>query len=78
MPLFVAWRQCFVSPLPDEVMLPHVIDLIGSETLIYTTDYPYPYPGFDRAVSALRDRTDITADDKRAILHDNAVRLYGK
>jgi uncharacterized protein len=71
-------RQCFVSPFPDERMLPQVIDVIGADTLIYTTDYPYPYPGRDHVVSAMRDRTDVAAADKRKILHDNATRLYGK
>jgi predicted TIM-barrel fold metal-dependent hydrolase len=70
-------RQCFVSPFPDERMLPQVIDVIGADTLIYTTDYPYPYPGRDRVVSAMRDRTDVVDADKRKILHDNATRLYG-
>jgi predicted TIM-barrel fold metal-dependent hydrolase len=53
-----------------------VIDIIGADTLIYTTDYPYPYPGRDRVVSVMRDRTDVADADKRKILHDNATRLY--
>ena len=69
-------RQCFVSPFPDERMLPQVIDAIGADTLIYTTDYPYPYPGRDHVVSAMHDRTDVDDADKRKILHDNATRLY--
>lgn len=70
-------RQCFVSPFPDERLLPQVIAAIGAATLIYTTDYPYPYPGRDRVVAAMRDRADVSDDDKRAILSDNAARLYG-
>ena len=65
-----------MSPFPDERMLPQVIDVIGADTLIYTTDYPYPYPGRDRVVSAMRDRGDVDDADKRKILHANATRLY--
>ena len=70
-------RQCFVSPFADERMLPQVIDVIGAETLIYTSDYPYPYPGRDNVVAAMRDRTDVTAAAKQLILNENARRLYG-
>jgi predicted TIM-barrel fold metal-dependent hydrolase len=66
-----------VSPFPDERLVPHYIDALGAETLIYTTDYPYPYPGLDNVVTAMRDRTDIDDAARRKILRDNACRLYG-
>lgn len=70
-------RQCFVSPFPDEVMLPQVISAIGVGTLLYTTDYPYPYPGLDNVVAAMRDRADVSVDDRVAILSGTARRYYG-
>jgi len=70
-------RQCFVSPFADETTVPAFVELLGADTLVYTTDYPYPYPGRDQMVSAMRDRGDVAHTAKQKILRDNALRLYG-
>jgi predicted TIM-barrel fold metal-dependent hydrolase len=69
-------RQCYVSPFADEAHLPQVIQSIGDENLIYTSDYPYPYVGGDRVTSALRERTDIEPGSIRQIACENARRFY--
>jgi predicted TIM-barrel fold metal-dependent hydrolase len=69
-------RQCFVAPFPDERIVPQYIEALGASTLIYTTDYPYPYPGLANVVTAMRDRPEVDDAAKQLIMHDNAVRLY--
>ena len=73
-----AWRSVRKSPGFALVVVVSLALGIGANSLIYTTDYPYPYPGFDNAVAAMRDRPDVSDADKKLILHDNAVRLYGR
>jgi predicted TIM-barrel fold metal-dependent hydrolase len=69
-------RQCFVSPVADESVLPDVIGRLGVSNLLYTTDYPYPYTTTPRIPDALRGRHDIAADAMKPILRDNATRFY--
>jgi predicted TIM-barrel fold metal-dependent hydrolase len=69
-------RQCFVSPFADETTLPDVIRRIGADSLIFTSDYPYPYTTTPRTTDALRQRHDVTSDEKPLILRGNASRLY--
>ncbi len=69
-------RQCFVSPFADEAMLPQVLELLGDENLVYTSDYPYPYVGSERITAALAERGDVADAAKRRLLRTNAERLY--
>ena len=62
---------------PDERELPHVIDNFGAEMILFASDYPHWDGLFPRAVSTLRERTDISEKSKQKILSDNAKRFYG-
>ena len=67
--------RCFVSFEADEALLPAVAELLGSEQLLYASDYPH----FDadwEALDTITARTDITDDQKRRFLSENARRLF--
>jgi predicted TIM-barrel fold metal-dependent hydrolase len=53
-------------------------DTLGSGALLWASDYPHTDSTWphSRAVVA-RDFADVPGDELRAIVHDNAARLYG-
>ncbi|MBI3325267.1 MAG: amidohydrolase [Nitrospinae bacterium] len=68
-------RQGFCAVECDEEFVTHVVDVIGDDNLVTTTDYPHgdsKYPhAMDRFLSLpLKERS------KQKILWDNAARLY--
>lgn len=67
----------FCSTEPDERELPHVIDSFGADMILFASDYPHWDGLFPRAVSTLRERTDIAEKSKQKILSENAKRFYG-
>ena len=70
-------RQCYISADPDEAILPGIIDVIGSDNILFASDYPHPDGIFPGVVAELTDRKDITEDSKVRILWDNPSKLYG-
>jgi predicted TIM-barrel fold metal-dependent hydrolase len=67
-------RQCTVAFEGSERMLPHVIEDLGAERLVYASDYPHsdaPFP----SVAPIREREDLTAEQKDLLLGGNAARL---
>lgn len=70
-------RQCFVSADADEAMLAQVIELIGDEKIVFSTDYPHPDSKYPHAVDAFLALPGVAPESKRRILWDNALALYG-
>lgn len=70
-------RQCFVSADADESMLAQVIDLIGDDRIVFSTDYPHPDSKYPHAVDAFLALPGVAPESKRRILWDNALALYG-
>jgi predicted TIM-barrel fold metal-dependent hydrolase len=67
----------FFATEPEEKMLPYVIERIGTDKIVFGSDYPHWDSMFPRVVSTIRGRTDISDAQKQNILCDNAMRLYG-
>jgi uncharacterized protein len=68
-------RQVFVSVEPDEAVVKYVIDYIGADRLVFSTDYPHGDSKFPHAVESFL-KLEITQDDKRKILWDNCAEFY--
>jgi predicted TIM-barrel fold metal-dependent hydrolase len=68
--------RCFFACEPEERTLPAVIDLIGVDTLMISSDYPHGDSKWPYSVRTVRERTDISEEAKRKILGDNAARFY--
>ena len=68
-------RQCFVSVEPDEAGVKYVIDYIGTDRLVFSTDYPHGDSKFPNAVESFLT-LNITAEDKRKILWDDCAEFY--
>lgn len=67
--------QVYVGCEVGDPLLPHVIDLIGEEHLLYGSDIPHGDRDYF-TVRALRKRDDIPASAKTKILYENPRRFY--
>jgi predicted TIM-barrel fold metal-dependent hydrolase len=68
-------RQCYTSCEPDEARLGEVIEAIGSDHVLFASDYPHWDAKLSGSPQAIIDRTDISAETKRKIMGENAARL---
>jgi predicted TIM-barrel fold metal-dependent hydrolase len=69
--------RVFFGAEPEEWMIPTVIRFLGTdETLLYSSDYPHWDGDFPNSVRKLVERTDLTDQNKRNIIGDNARRFY--
>jgi len=74
---YVRSESCFVSCEPDEEGLSHTVDVLGSERIVFASDYPHGDCDFPHSVTKFRKRTDISDEIKEKILWKNPARLYG-
>ncbi|MFQ6016798.1 MAG: amidohydrolase family protein [Kiloniellaceae bacterium] len=70
-------RQCFIGTDVDEDLLRVVIDQVGDDNIVMSTDYPHADGPYPRGVDTFLALDGIGPKSKRKILWDNCVRLYG-
>jgi predicted TIM-barrel fold metal-dependent hydrolase len=68
-------RQVIVSVEPDETPARHTIAELGSDQMVFSTDYPHGDSKYPIAVESFLE-LPITDDDKRKILWDNCAKFY--
>jgi predicted TIM-barrel fold metal-dependent hydrolase len=68
-------RQCFVSVEEPEPGLALVLDAFP-ESVVFASDYPHGDCTFPGATKALQESPALDDAARRAVLRDNAVRLY--
>jgi predicted TIM-barrel fold metal-dependent hydrolase len=69
--------RLFFGAEPEEGMIPTVIEFLGSDqTLLYSSDYPHWDGDFPNTTSSLVARTDLTDENKRNVIGENARRFY--
>ncbi|MBI2091261.1 MAG: amidohydrolase [Deltaproteobacteria bacterium] len=69
-------RQCFASVEPDETPVKYVVEHMGSDRLVFSTDFPHIDTRFPHAVDELL-KLPLSDEDKRKILWDNCASYYG-
>jgi len=69
-------RQCFCAVECDEEFVTHVVEAIGDNNLVTTTDYPHGDSKYPNAMDLFL-KLKLRDDSKRKILWDNPRRLYG-
>jgi predicted TIM-barrel fold metal-dependent hydrolase len=70
-------RQCFIEIEPSEPYLAQIIEYIGSDNLIFGSDYPHMDHKQDVVEEAIALQEKLGEDIVRKILWDNPVRFYG-
>jgi predicted TIM-barrel fold metal-dependent hydrolase len=69
-------RQCYVSVDSEEHPVKHVIEDMGSDNIVYSTDYPHVDAHFPHSSERFL-QLPISDEHKRKILWDNCAALYG-
>ena len=69
-------RQCFISVDVDEDQVEYVIEKLGNDNLVFSTDYPHSDSHFPEATDLFL-KLPLSQESKRKILWDNCARLYG-
>ena len=69
----------YVSCEPEETSLAHVTQVIGSDRVMFPSDYPHErvYGEFLKDIPELLKRPELSDQAKRQILYDNAKEFYG-
>ena len=73
---YVRSGTIYFSCEADEWLLPQAVKLVGENQIVYASDFPHwdhSYPG---SLDEIRNRGDLTENQKQKILGDNARRLY--
>jgi predicted TIM-barrel fold metal-dependent hydrolase len=69
-------RQCWIST-EHENELPMIIDLVGDDNIVFSTDYPHGDSDFPDAVQEFLEMGGVSKESRKKILWDNCARLYG-
>ncbi len=73
-------RQCWISFDPDEAMMAVTArsPLVGSDRIIWASDYPHPDAKFPGVTEELAEALEpLTFEEQRAITSESAIALYG-
>ena len=69
--------RCFISFEAEEEIVPAAAAIIGDDQLLYASDYPH-YDADWEALDKIVDRKDLSDDQKRKFLGENARRLFAR
>lgn len=71
-------RQGFVSFDPGEHTMGALTGVIGTDNMIWASDFPHSDAKYPGVVKELREHTeDMTPEGRRRLFGENALRLYG-
>jgi uncharacterized protein len=70
-------RQCFVSTEPGDPHVAAVAESIGSDRILFASDFPHYDAVFPGAVQAFVANSGLADDTRREILGANAAKLLG-
>ncbi|MGH7825364.1 MAG: amidohydrolase family protein [Candidatus Binatia bacterium] len=74
---YVKSGRIFLAGEADDSMLVHEIELLGETQILYSSDLPHG-EGRHNAALTILSRKDLSDKQKRKILYDNAVALFGE
>ena len=70
-------RQCYISADQDDPGIKQVIEVLGDDNIVTATDFAHPEGRrYISAVKQLMELPDVSAESKKKIMWDNALRLY--
>ena len=69
-------RQCYVSVECDEEFAKQVVEWLGDDKIVFSTDYPHLDSKYPHAVERFLE-LPLTDETKGKLLWDNCARLYG-
>ena len=69
-------RQCFVATDADEKVLKQVVEVLGDDSMVVSTDYPHSDGLFPEAINEFVCLEGVSDKTKAKILWANCARLY--
>ncbi len=70
------FRQCYVATDADEKVLRQVVEAVGDDAIVVSTDYPHSDGLFPHAIEEFVALEGVSEKTKAKILWDNCARLY--
>jgi predicted TIM-barrel fold metal-dependent hydrolase len=70
------FRQCYVATDADEKVLRQVVEAVGDDNIVVSTDYPHSDGLFPEAINEFLALEGISDKTKAKVLWDNCARLY--
>ena len=70
------FRQCYVATDADEKVLKPVVETVGDDCIVVSTDYPHSDGLFPDAINEFVALEGVSDKTKAKILWDNCARLY--
>src|SRR6266850_77505 len=70
------FRQCYVATDADEKVLKQVVEAVGDDSIVVSTDYPHSDGLFPHAIEEFVAIEGVSDKTKAKILWDNCARLY--
>jgi predicted TIM-barrel fold metal-dependent hydrolase len=74
---YIEAGNVWVSCEPEEPVLPAVVQILGSDFIMYASDYPHWDGNWPESTKPLRERSDVSDEVRAKIAGANARRLYG-
>ena len=74
---YLSSGRAFFSFEPDEHQVPEVAELLGDQSLLFSSDYPHWDSPFPNSVRIVRERQDMSDTLKQRVLCDNVAACYG-
>ncbi len=68
--------QCTISGEPSDLGLALAADLVGADRVLWASDWPHQDGAWPDPIAVLRDRTDLTDEQKRQMLVDGPARFF--
>jgi predicted TIM-barrel fold metal-dependent hydrolase len=69
-------RQCYIATDADEKVLKQVVETVGDDSIVVSTDYPHSDGLFPHAIEEFVGLEGVSDKTKAKILWDNCARLY--
>jgi uncharacterized protein len=70
------FRQCYIATDADEKVLRQVVEALGDDNIVVSTDYPHSDGLFPQAIDEFVALEGVRDKSKAKILWDNCARLY--
>jgi predicted TIM-barrel fold metal-dependent hydrolase len=74
---YIGGGRVYVHAEAGEDLIPETIKLMGCNRLFYASDWPHWDHEYPESLFHLWGREDLTEKQKKAILRDNALEMYG-
>ncbi len=70
-------EQCVISGEPADPGLPLTARTVGPDRVLWASDWPHQDGAWPDPIATMRDRPELSDDDKRAIFVHGAARFFG-